>query len=178
MQAQAPEIRDRLERFNAAETDMLLRLRGRRVAQNVATRHAQQITTGERIADRLAAIMGSWRFIIVQSSILVVWIALNVTGWVKQWDPYPFILLNLALSFQAAYAAPIIMMSQNRQAAKDRLEAEHDYEVNLKCELEIEDLHAKIDALRQAQWEELLSLQRRQIELLEQLAPTPHAPQA
>jgi len=178
MQAQAPGIRDRLERLNAAETDMLLRLRGRRVAQNVATRHAQQITTGERIADRLAAIMGSWRFIIVQSSILVVWIALNVTGWVKQWDPYPFILLNLALSFQAAYAAPIIMMSQNRQAAKDRLEAEHDYEVNLKCELEIEDLHAKIDALRQAQWEELLSLQRRQIELLEQLAPTPHAPQA
>jgi len=178
MQAQAPGIRDRLERLNAAETDMLLRLRGRRVAQNVATRHAQQISTGERIADRLAAIMGSWRFIIVQSSILVVWIALNVTGWVKQWDPYPFILLNLALSFQAAYAAPIIMMSQNRQAAKDRLEAEHDYEVNLKCELEIEDLHAKIDALRQAQWEELLSLQRRQIELLEQLAPTPHAPQA
>ena len=178
MQAQAPGIRDRLERLNAAETDMLLRLRGRRVAQNVATRHAQQITTGERIADRLAAIMGSWRFIIVQSSILVVWIALNVTGWVKQWDPYPFILLNLALSFQAAYAAPIIMMSQNRQAAKDRLEAEHDYEVNLKCELEIEDLHAKIDALRQAQWEELLSLQRRQIELLEQLAPTPLAPQA
>jgi uncharacterized membrane protein len=178
MQAQAPGIRDRLERLNAAETDMLLRLRGRRVAQNVATRHAQQITTGERIADRLAAIMGSWRFIIVQSSILVVWIALNVTGWVKQWDPYPFILLNLALSFQAAYAAPIIMMSQNRQAAKDRLEAEHDYEVNLKCELEIEDLHAKIDALRQAQWEELLSLQRRQIELLEQLAPTSHAPQA
>jgi len=176
MHAQAAGIRDRLERLNAAETDMLLRLRGRRVAQNVATRHAQQITTGERIADRFAAIMGSWRFIIVQSSILVMWIAINVTGWVKQWDPYPFILLNLALSFQAAYAAPIIMMSQNRQAAKDRLEAEHDYEVNLKCELEIEDLHAKIDALRQAQWEELLSLQRRQIELLEQLAPTPHAP--
>jgi uncharacterized membrane protein len=177
MHAQATGIRDRLERLNGAETDMLLRLRGRRVAQNVAIRHAQQITTGERIADRFAAIMGSWRFIIVQSSILVVWVGLNVTGWVRQWDPYPFILLNLALSFQAAYAAPIIMMSQNRQAAKDRLEAEHDYEVNLKAELEIEDLHAKIDALRQAQWEELLSLQRRQIELLEQLAPPPHTPQ-
>jgi len=177
MHAQAAGIQDRLERLNAAEADMLLRLRGRRVAENVALRHGEQLTTGERIADGVAATMGSWRFIIVQSSILVVWLVLNVTGWVKQWDPYPFILLNLALSFQAAYAAPIIMMSQNRQASKDRLEAEHDYEVNLKAELEIEDLHAKIDALRQAQWEELLSLQRRQIELLEQLALSPHTPQ-
>ena len=75
--------------------------------------------------------MGSWPFIIVQSIILAIWISLNVIGYMNHWDPYPFILLNLALSFQAAYAAPIIMMSQNRQAAKDRLMAEQDYEINL-----------------------------------------------
>ena len=121
------------------------------------------------MADKFATVMGSWHFIIIQSAILAVWVSLNVAGWVRQWDPYPFILLNLMLSFQAAYAAPIIMMSQNRQAMKDRLSAEHDYEVNLKAELEIEDLHAKLDALRQAQWEELLTIQRQQLELLEQL---------
>jgi uncharacterized membrane protein len=171
MSSNAMGIRDRLERLNAAEREILLRLRGRRVAQNMAIRHGEQTTTGQRIADKFATVMGSWRFIIIQSVLLAVWVALNVTGWVKQWDPYPFILLNLALSFQAAYAAPIIMMSQNRQAMKDRLSAEHDYEVNLKAELEIEDLHAKIDALRQAQWEELLTIQRHQLELLEQLVP-------
>jgi uncharacterized membrane protein len=173
MHANATGLRDRLEQLTAHEGEILQQLRGRRVAHNVAARHAAQISAGERIADQFAAVMGSWRFIIIQSALLAVWVGLNVTGWARQWDPYPFILLNLMLSFQAAYAAPIIMMSQNRQAMKDRLQAEHDYEVNLKAELEIEDLHAKIDALRQAQWEELLLLQRRQIELLEQLSPRP-----
>jgi uncharacterized membrane protein len=92
--------------------------------------------------------MGSWRFIIIQSTILVLWIALNVTAYIRHWDPYPFILLNLALSFQAAYAAPFIMMSQNRQQEIDRKDAENDYHVNIKAELEIELLHEKIDALR------------------------------
>jgi uncharacterized membrane protein len=170
MHANASGLRDRLEGLSAAEHELLARLRGRRVAQNVAARHAEQLRAGERIADQFAMVMGSWRFIIIQSAILAVWVCLNVAGWMRQWDPYPFILLNLMLSFQAAYAAPIIMMSQNRQAMKDRQQAEHDYEVNLKAELEIEDLHAKIDALREAQWEELLTLQRRQIELLEELA--------
>jgi uncharacterized membrane protein len=81
--------------------------------------------------------MGSWTFIIVQSALLIVWIIMNVLAWIRHWDPYPFILLNLALSFQAAYAAPIIMMSQNRQAAKDRLMAEQDYQVNTKAEEEV-----------------------------------------
>ena len=93
--------------------------------------------------------MGSWRFIIIQSLILVVWIALNITAYVQRWDPYPFILLNLALSFQAAYAAPFIMMSQNRQQDVDRMAAEHDYQINIKAELEIELLHEKIDKLRE-----------------------------
>lgn len=108
-----------------------------------------QLTTGQKIADTVAATMGSWTFIIIQSVILMIWIALNVTAYVQQWDPYPFILLNLALSFQAAYAAPFIMMSQNRQQDIDRKAAEHDYQINVKAELEIELLHQKIDQLRE-----------------------------
>jgi len=116
-----------------------------------------QLTTGQRIADVVAATMGSWRFIIVQSTILLLWIALNVTAYVQRWDPYPFILLNLALSFQAAYAAPFIMMSQNRQQDVDRGEAANDYRINVKAELEIELLHEKIDQLRE---NEVLALTR------------------
>jgi uncharacterized membrane protein len=93
--------------------------------------------------------MGSWRFIIIQSTILLFWVVLNVTAYVERWDPYPFILLNLALSFQAAYAAPFIMMSQNRQQDIDRISAENDHQINIKAELEIELLHEKIDKLRE-----------------------------
>ena len=110
-----------------------------------------RLTLGQRIADTVAATMGSWTFIIIQSVILLIWIILNVTAYVQQWDPYPFILLNLALSFQAAYAAPFIMMSQNRQQDIDRKAAEHDYQVNIKAELEIELLHQKIDQLRESE---------------------------
>jgi uncharacterized membrane protein len=112
--------------------------------RNVNELEAQQLTVGQRVADQVAATMGSWRFIIIQSLLLAGWIALNVIGWVEHWDPYPFILLNLALSFQAAYAAPIIMMSQNRQADKDRIAAEHDYEVNVKA---AEEVKAILDRL-------------------------------
>jgi uncharacterized membrane protein len=110
---------------------------------------AEQLTVGQKVADKVAATMGSWPFIIVQSGILFVWIVLNVTAFINKWDPYPFILLNLALSFQAAYAAPFIMMSQNRQQDIDRKEAENDHQINVKAELEIELLHEKVDALRQ-----------------------------
>ena len=110
---------------------------------------AEQLTVGQKVADKVAATMGSWPFIIVQSAILLVWIVLNVTAFINKWDPYPFILLNLALSFQAAYAAPFIMMSQNRQQDIDRKEAENDHQINVKAELEIELLHEKVDALRQ-----------------------------
>jgi uncharacterized membrane protein len=109
------------------------------------------LTVGQKIADTVAATMGSWRFIIIQSVILLVWIVLNITAYVQQWDPYPFILLNLALSFQAAYAAPFIMMSQNRQQDIDRKQAESDYQINIKAELEIELLHQKIDQLRETE---------------------------
>lgn len=108
-----------------------------------------QLTRGQKIADKVAATMGSWSFIIIQTTILFFWIVLNVTAYVREWDPYPFILLNLALSFQAAYAAPFIMMSQNRQQDIDRKEAENDYRINIKAELEIELLHEKIELLHQ-----------------------------
>jgi uncharacterized membrane protein len=110
---------------------------------------------GDRLADSVAATVGSWTFIIIQSVLLVIWMALNVTAWVERWDPYPFILLNLALSFQAAYAAPFIMMAQNRQQDIDRKEAENDHKINVKAELEIELLHQKIDLLRQTEIQEL-----------------------
>ncbi len=110
------------------------------------------IPLGGRVADKVAAIVGSWRFIIVQSCLLALWIGANALAWVaKPWDPYPFSLLNLALSFQAAYTAPIIMMSQNRQSDIDRDKAKLDYDINLKSELEIELLHQKIDAMRETE---------------------------
>ena len=133
------------------EAALLRQLREVRRKQRVqeAPADADRLTSGQRIADSVAATMGSWRFIIIQSTILLCWIALNITAWMQHWDPYPFILLNLALSFQAAYAAPFIMMSQNRQQDVDRKEAAADYQINIKAELEIELLHQKLDELRE-----------------------------
>jgi uncharacterized membrane protein len=124
-------------------------------AQTAADQESARLTIGQKVADQVAATMGSWPFIIIQSGILLLWIVLNITAYVQRWDPYPFILLNLALSFQAAYAAPFIMMSQNRQQDVDRKKAESDYNVNIKAELEIELLHQKIDELRE---KEILAL--------------------
>ena len=125
--------------------------RGLRATRDGSQAAGPRLTVGQRIADAVAATMGSWTFIIIQSVLLMFWIALNVTAYVQQWDPYPFILLNLALSFQAAYAAPFIMMSQNRQQDIDRKSAEHDFQINIKAELEIELLHQKIDQLRETE---------------------------
>lgn len=136
------------------------------------------VTRGQRIADAVATVMGSWRFIIVQSVILFVWIAANLTGAIKGWDPYPFILLNLALSFQAAYAAPVIMMSQNRQQDIDRKAAENDYRINVKAELEIELLHEKIDQLREREVLELTEAVKMLTQLLERLVPVEPRPEA
>ncbi len=108
-------------------------------------------TRGQRLADAVASTIGSWRFIAMQSTAIVLWIGGNVLAGTSAWDPYPFILLNLLLSFQAAYTAPAIMMSQNRQSELDRRHAENDYEVNVKAELEIELLHEKIDLLRESE---------------------------
>ena len=133
--------------FGSEDLDRLHHLRQRRRAARAGQKQTR--TVGQRVADGVAALVGSWHFIIAQSVALGLWIAVNALGWVHAWDPYPFILLNLVLSFQAAYTAPIIMMSQNRQADIDRARATQDYDVNLKAELEIELLHQKIDLLRE-----------------------------
>jgi len=112
--------------------------------------------------------VGSWRFIIIQNALLSLWITLNVVAWFQHWDPYPFILLNLALSFQAAYSAPIIMMAQNRQSDLDRADVRQDCEVNLKAEIEIELLHDKLNLLRDRYIPEILAQLQRIEERLEQ----------
>jgi CRP/FNR family transcriptional regulator, cyclic AMP receptor protein len=126
------------------ENDAVLR---RMASRNVNEVEEEQMTLGQRVADRVADTIGSWPFIIIQTVILTIWIILNWIGWVRRWDPYPFILLNLMLSFQAAYSGPVIMMSQNRQSDKDRLAAEIDHQVNTKAELEINNLIRRLDEL-------------------------------
>ena len=107
--------------------------------------HAAGLSVGQRTADAFASLIGSWRFIIVQSVLLIIWMVLNLVAWMSHWDPYPFILLNLVLSFQAAFAGPIIMMSQNRQTEKDRIAAQLDYEINVKAEEEIKVILERIE---------------------------------
>jgi len=131
---------------------------------NVDAEEAKRLTYGERAADTVAGIVGSWRFILWQSAILFVYVLLNVVGWIAAWDPYPFILLNLFLSMQAAYTAPMLMMSQNRQAQLDRSRAEHDYEINLKAEAEIRHVLLNLEAQNRA----LLELQGDLVRLLQE----------
>lgn len=143
------------------------------VFQDLSTRS----TFGEKMADKVASFGGSWTFISIFMGVMITWIFLNSFILIKlvegSFDPYPYILLNLVLSMLAAIQAPIILMSQNRQAYKDRLSAEHDYEVNLKAELEIIGLHEKMDALREKQWSELIAIQQEQLRLLSQLLEDP-----
>ena len=114
--------------------------------QNVNEVVREQLTVGQIAADWIATKVGSWQFIISQSLLLTLWALLNITAWVRHWDPYPFILMNLVLSLQAAYTAPMIMMSQNRKAVHDRIEAHIDYEVNQKAETEIQVIMENLDA--------------------------------
>ena len=142
---------------------------GAPVSRNPEEDAAKRFSFGERLADRVAAFGGSWTFILLFLFVLVGWMILNVAVLgTRPFDPYPFILLNLVLSCIAALQAPVIMMSQGRQEAKDRLRAENDYRVNLKSELEIRQLHEKIDHQLARQWEKLAELQQIQIELLEE----------
>src|SRR4249920_3529641 len=127
--------------LSSEDQERLRELRAQKPARNAPK---LTLTSGAMLADRVAETVGSWRFIIIQSVLLAIWIILNMIAFINHWDPYPFILLNLVLSFQAAYAAPIIMMSQNRQSEIDRRHAEHDYRINVKAELEIELLHNKL----------------------------------
>jgi uncharacterized membrane protein len=141
------------------------------LSMNVNTEFDRQLTLGERLADKLTRYAGSWSFIVFFGGIIFLWIAINSYALLlRPFDPYPFILLNLVLSCVAAMQAPIILMSQNREGAKDRLRAEYDYRVNLKAELEIRHLHEKLDHLLINQWHKLLEIQEIQTELMEELA--------
>ena len=141
------------------------------LSEDVTAAFDKQLTIGERAADRFADFAGSWTFIILFFVVLVVWIAVNsVILLFRPFDPYPFILLTLVLSCVAAIQAPVIIMSQNRQEARDRLQAQHDYQVNLKAELEIRSLNEKIDYLLIHQGERLLEIQKIQVELMEEIA--------
>jgi uncharacterized membrane protein len=130
------------------------------VSRDVSTSFEEGRSFGERLADRIAAFGGSWTFILIFAAAIAIWVLFNTVLLLRAgsepFDPYPFILLNLFLSLVAAIQAPIIMMSQNRQAAKDRIQASHDYEVNLKAEIEIMALHEKLDELRQKDLRELI----------------------
>jgi len=135
------------------------------IARDVHQEFTGQLTFGERVADQVASFGGSWKFLGLFLGSMVVWIGMNLIEAVP-FDPYPFILLNLVLSCVAAMQAPVIMMSQNRQSSRDRLDARHDYEINLKAEMEVMGLHAKVDELRDRQWAALLEIQERQLTLL------------
>lgn len=156
VQPQADSSGDRLYRRETA-------------AQNVEFLLEQKATFGERIADRVAGFGGSWGFIMAFGATIAVWMAANILILSKSFDPYPFILLNLVLSCLAAIQAPIILMSQNRQAARDRIRSENDYRVNLKAELEVRHLHDKLDLLLNGQWQKLMEVQAIQMEIMEEL---------
>jgi uncharacterized membrane protein len=144
----------------------------RRISRNPVKILDDDRTFGERLADKVATFGGSWTFIMSFGAVLLFWVFLNSFILARsggEFDPYPYILLNLFLSMLASIQAPIIMMSQNRQAAHDRLDAQHDYEVNLKAELEIANLHEKFDDLRLKVLEKLLEMQKEQTELLNQI---------
>jgi uncharacterized membrane protein len=144
------------------------------LAENIEAEFAGHRTFGERLSDHLASFGGSWTFISLFGAVLVVWMGFNVVVMAQaQFDPYPFILLNLVLSCLAAIQAPIIMMSQKRQEAKDRLRSENDYRVNLKAELEIRHLHEKIDHILTRQWERLAEIQQIQLEIMQDMAVKP-----
>lgn len=144
----------------------------RHISRNTNREFEKEWTFGQRLADQVATFGDSWMLIIIFAAILLAWVLLNSFILARRgdsFDPYPYILLNLFLSMLAAIQAPVILMSRSRQAAKDRVDAAHDYEVNLKAELEILSLHEKLDKLREKKWGELLSLQQEQIQLLAQL---------
>jgi uncharacterized membrane protein len=146
------------------------RPRSQYVSRNVNELHDEGASLGDRLSDSLARIVGSWTFIIAFGALLVLWMGVNsLQLLLRPFDPFPYVFLNLILSCLAAIQAPVILMSQNRQAARDRLAAEQDYRCNLKAEIEVEQLQEKLDQLREQQWLELLDLQRRQISLLHQL---------
>jgi uncharacterized membrane protein len=162
--------------LSALENDVIKSLKEEEelIATNINVEFERQLRFGEWAADKVADFGGSWRFLFTFAAVLLGWIAVNSSALLTQpFDPYPYILLNLVLSCLAAVQAPVIMMSQNRQEAKDRLRGEYDYRVNLKAELEVRHIIAKLDQLVSHQWQRLLEIQRVQLELLEERVRMP-----
>jgi len=158
--------------LTGVEKDVLDSLKEQEIlSRNINPEFDRELSFGQRLADKVADFGGSWRFIIIFAGVLLLWIIVNSIALMqKPFDPYPYILLNLILSCLASVQAPIIMMSQNRQEAKDRLRAEHDYQVNLKAEIEIRQLHVKLDQLVNNSWGRLLEIQQIQLDLMNELA--------
>ena len=164
-------LQDEIGELSTLDHEVVESLRQHEIlSSDVSKQFETKLTFGQRLSDRIATFGGSWRFIIIFGTVLFGWIILNAIFLLDRgFDPYPFILLNLILSCLAAIQAPIIMMSQNRAEARDRLRAENDYKINLKAELEIRHLHEKIDHLLRGQYNRLFEIQQIQIELLEEL---------
>src|SRR5437762_11802162 len=164
-------LEDEIGELSALDQEVIESLQQHEIlSSDISKQFERKLTFGERLSDHIAEFGGSWKFLISFGAVLVVWIAINGVILVTHaFDPYPFILLNLILSCLAAVQAPIIMMSQNRAEARDRLRAENDYKGNLKAELEIRHLHEKIDHLLRRQYNRLFEIQQIQIELLEEL---------
>lgn len=120
--------------------------------------HESSCSSGDRLADKVTNIMGSWRFIIIQTVVILVWVGINLIAYLFRWDPYPFILLNLLFSIQSAYAAPIIMMAQNRQSARDRIQAYDDYKTNLEAKCEIEELQIGLNRIETDKLDKIITL--------------------
>lgn len=133
-------------------------MKSMKIRKNWHEKHIEALTFGSRIADAVAKGMGSWKFIIIQTILVILWMSLNMVAFVHHWDVYPFILLNLLFSTQAAYAAPIIMMSQNRQNERDRVQAQDDYQTNIEAKLEIEALAIKLDSLEVEKLDKIIKL--------------------
>ena len=164
-------LEDEIGELSALDQEVIESLEQHEVlSSDISKQFERKLTFSERLSDRIAEFGGSWKFLITFGAVLLIWIVFNgvilATG---AFDPYPFILLNLILSCLAAVQAPIIMMSQNRAEARDRLRAENDYKVNLKAELEIRHLHEKLDHLLRRQYNRLFEIQQIQIELLQEI---------
>jgi uncharacterized membrane protein len=165
-------LEDEIGELSALDNEVIESLQQHEIlSSDISKQFEKKLTFGERLSDHIASFGGSWRFIILFGAVLFGWIILNAIFLLNRgFDPYPFILLNLILSCLAAIQAPIIMMSQNRAEARDRLRAENDYKVNLKAELEIRHLHEKIDHLLRRQYNRLFEIQQIQVELLEEIS--------
>lgn len=165
-------IKKDLGEINQLENDVISSLKEHElITENTEDQFDEHFSLGEKLSDQVARFGGSWKFIILFGGTIAVWVTINSIGLARQpFDPYPYILLNLVLSCIAAVQAPVIMMSQNRQEAKDRLRAEMDYKINLKAELEIRHLKAKLDQLSSHQWQRLLEIQELQTQLIKEIA--------